>query len=161
MVGHGKVFSMEIERKFLVKRLPPRWKATPHSRIRQGYFPLARTGIEIRVRQKGSLYFITIKAGHGAERLEEEMEISKRRFTALWPLVCAASICKTRYRIAYGKHAIEMDAYEGPHRGLITADVEFRSKREAVSFRPPEWCGREITGVRRYANEVLARRGHL
>jgi len=151
---------MEIERKFLVKRLPPRWKAAPHSRIRQGYFPLRKKGIEIRVRQKGSECFITIKAGHGEERLEKEINIARKQFTALWPLVCTASICKTRYRIAYGQQTVEVDVYEGPHRGLITAEVEFRSRREADSFRPPEWCEREITGEGRYANEVLARKGH-
>ena len=159
--GCGKVFAMEIERKFLVKSLPPGWKRAPHDLIRQGYFALREKRTEIRLRQKGPEYFITVKAGWGGERLEEEIGIAKKQFTALWPLVCEASISKTRYRIRYGKHTIEMDVYEPPHHGLITADVEFRSRREADSFRPPGWFAREITGVRRYANQILAREGDL
>lgn len=152
---------MEIERKFLVRSLPTGWEAAPCSRIHQGYFSLTDDGIEIRVREKGSEHFITIKGGRGKVRLEEEIPISKKRFAALWPLVRAASIAKTRYRIRYRSNTIELDVYEGPHRGLITADVEFRSKREADSFKRPHWFGREITGEKRYANEVLARRGSI
>jgi CYTH domain-containing protein len=152
---------MEIERKFLVKSLPNRWKAAPNSRIRQGYFPLRGKGIEIRVREKASEYFITIKSGHGRARLEEEIKISKSCFGALWPLVRATSVTKTRYRITYGKKTVEMDVYDGAHRGLVTADVEFRSRRDADAFEGPVWLGREITGSQKYANQALARRGHL
>ena len=152
---------MEIERKFLVNALPPCSMASPHSRIRQGYFALRQSGIEIRIREIDSKQFITIKSGRGKVRREEEIPILKRHFTALWPLVRAASISKIRYRISHGKQTVEVDAYQGPHRGLITAEVEFASRRQADSFKQPAWFGREITGVRRYANEFLARRGHL
>jgi adenylate cyclase len=152
---------MEIERKFLVKSLPSGWKTAPHSRIRQGYFSLCEKGIEIRLREKGAQHFITIKGGRGRVRLEEEISISKERFAALWPLVRAASVLKTRFRMRHRSNKIELDVYEGPHRGLVTAEVEFRSKREGDTFKPPPWFGREITGERRYANEVLARRGSV
>src|SRR5436190_15687709 len=105
---------MEIERKYRVKALPHGWKSARPSRIRQGYFPLRGKQIEIRLRQKGSQYFITIKAGRGRVRLEEEIAISKKRFAALWPLVREASISKTRYRIPYKNNTIEVDVYEGP-----------------------------------------------
>jgi adenylate cyclase len=153
--------SMEIERKFLVRSLPAGWKKARHSRIRQGYFPLAGKQIEIRVREKGRDHFITIKSGWGKVRLEEEIEISQLRFARLWPLVGDHSVVKTRYEIPFDRKTVEMDVYEGPHRGLITADVEFNSEKESRSFKPPGWCAREITGQRRYANEVLARRGRL
>jgi CYTH domain-containing protein len=152
---------MEIERKFLVDALPSRWRAAPHARIRQGYFALRQKGIEIRVREKGSQQFITIKAGRGTVRLQEEIRILRRHFAALWPLIRGASISKIRYRIAHQRNTIEVDVFQGRHRGLVTAEVEFRSRREADSFKRPAWLGREITGVRRYANEVLARRGRL
>jgi len=145
----------------LVKRLPPGWKRSPNSRIRQGYFSLRGQGIEIRVRAKGSEHFITIKAGRGTVRREEDVEISKKCFNVLWPLVCDASVAKRRYRIPCGRKTIDMDVYEEAHRGLITAEVEFESRRECSSFKPPIWFGREITGNRRYANEVLARRKHF
>jgi CYTH domain-containing protein len=127
----------------------------------QGYFSLADKDVEIRVRRKGSQYFITVKGGRGRRRLEEEIEISKSNFRSLWPLVASAHISKRRYKIPCNGHTVEMDVYEGPHGGLITADIEFNSVRESRSFKAAAWLGREITGVRRFANEVLARHQRL
>jgi adenylate cyclase len=155
------ITGVEIERKFLVRSLPAGCKKAPKSRIRQAYFPLRGKRFEIRIREKGHEHFVTIKAGRGTVRVEEEARISQKSFQTLWPLICVASVAKQRYRPPYRGKTIELDVYEGPHRGLITADVEFRSRREANSFKPPAWFGREITGSRKYANEVLARRGHL
>ena len=152
---------LEIERKFLVEKPPPGWKRRASSEIVQGYFPLSSKELEIRLRRKGSKHFITIKGGRGRTRLEEEIQIPKRRFRALWPLTRPARISKRRYEIPCDGHTIEMDVYHGPHRGLVTADVEFASERESRAFRPPEWFGREITAKRQYANETLARKQGL
>jgi CYTH domain-containing protein len=148
----------EIERKFLVKRLPAGWKGRLSSSIVQGYFPIVGKELEIRLRRKGSHHCITIKSGNGRRRLEEEVPISKSVFQALWPLTGATRISKRRYRIPCHRHTIEMDVYRGPHRGLMTAEVEFDSRRESRLFQPPNWLGPEITGHREYANEQLARR---
>ncbi|MCI0536621.1 MAG: hypothetical protein L0Z50_15485 [Verrucomicrobiales bacterium] len=148
---------LEIERKFLVRQLPPGWRRNASSQIVQGYFPTAGKELEIRLRRNGSQYFITIKAGHGQRRLEQEIQIPEPTFRSLWPLTRTARIAKRRYTIPFRGHTIEVDVYQGPHRGLRTADIEFDSVRQSRSFEPPEWLGREITGSRRYANQVLAR----
>jgi adenylate cyclase len=147
---------LEIERKFLVKHLPNARRAKA-SRIVQGYFATTK-GIEIRLREEDSQHFLTVKAGHGRSRQEEEIEISKSKFRSLWPLTQEARISKTRYRVPYSGRTIEMDVYHGPHRGLVTAEIEFDSLRESRGFEGPEWLGREITGDGQYANATLARR---
>jgi len=152
---------VEIERRFLVKQQQAKRKDNDSGHIVQGYFPMDNKELEIRLRRKDSKHFITIKFGRGRRRLEEEVEISKRRFQALWPLTRSARIAKRRYRIPCRGHTIEMDVYEGPHRGLITADIEFDSSRASRSFQPPKWLGREITGSPKYANRTLARRQEL
>ena len=119
---------------------------------------MAAADVEIRLRRKGSRHFMTIKGGFGERRLEEEIEIAKSKFNALWPLTRAARISKRRYKIPCGGHTIELDVYQGFHRGLMTADIEFASLPESHAFEPPQWLGREITGRREYANAVLARR---
>jgi adenylate cyclase len=151
----------EIERKFLVKRPPEGWKRRSSSQIVQGYFPVTGKNVEIRLRRKGSQHFLTVKGGHGRRRSEEEIEIPQAKFRALWPLTGPARISKRRYKIPYNRHTIEVDVYDGPHRGLMTADIEFDSTRESRSFQPPDWLGPEITDNREYANERLARRGGL
>jgi CYTH domain-containing protein len=148
---------MEIERKFLVVRPPTGWRRHPSSQIVQGYFPVCDRNLEIRLRRKGSRHFITVKGGRGRRRLEEEIEIPKSKFSALWPLLHRTSISKRRYKIPFHGHTVEMDVYQGPHRGLMTADIEFDSVNASHSFQPPDWVGREITGNRQYANASLAR----
>lgn len=150
---------MEIERKFLVRQPPPAWKKSPGRTIRQGYFLLRQKNVEIRLRQIGPEHVITVKAGRGKSRLEEEIPISKRQFETLWPLVRDACVVKTRHRLPAGGKVLELDIYERCHRGLVTADVEFRTLRESRAFQAPRWLGREVTGNPRYANATLAQRG--
>ena len=149
----------EIERKFLLKRLPKDWKHHRSMRIVQGYFPVAGKKLEIRLRNKGERYYLTIKGGQGRRRSEEEILISAAKFRALWPLTGRAHVAKRRYEIACRGHTVEMDIYQGRLRGLKTAEVEFDSEPESHSFQPPSWLGREIADVRRYANQQLARCG--
>jgi len=150
---------VEIEKKFLVAEPPKGWKLRASTRIVQGYFPGEGGDLEIRLRGKGRSHFLTFKGGHGERRLEEELPISARTFRALWPFTRAARIAKRRYTIPGDGHTIEMDVYEGPHRGLMTVEVEFASRRESRTFQQPDWFGREVTADRRYSNAQLARRG--
>jgi|ERR1043166_8930370 CYTH domain-containing protein len=152
---------MEIERKFLVKQPPPGWRGRNSALISQGYLPIASKDLEIRLRLKDSKHFITIKGGHGRSRQEEEIEIPASNFRALWPLTRTARIAKRRYKIPCDGRTIEMDVYQGAHRGLITADIEFDSLRSSRAFEPPPWLGREITAKRQYSNEKLARSHRL
>jgi CYTH domain-containing protein len=147
----------EIERKFLVKQIPAVKQRGSRSKIVQGYLPIASRKLQIRLRRKDSKYLLTVKRGRGLNRQEEEIEIPKERFRALWPLTRGARISKSRYQISCGPRIIELDVYNGRHRGLVTADVEFESERQSKTFVPPAWLAREITGSRSYANQTLAR----
>jgi adenylate cyclase len=152
---------LEIEKKFLITQPPAGWKRRPSTRVEQGYFPVADKDLEIRLRRKGDSHFVTFKGGHGERRLEEELAISARVFRALWPFTRAARIAKRRYKIPNGGHTIEIDVYQGRHRGLMIAEIEFASKRDSRSFQPPAWFGREVTANSQYANVQLALRGSL
>ena len=148
---------LEIERRFLVKNLPAGWRHRPHVRIDQGYFPVTSKDIEIRLRRKQTSSCLTVKGGHGRTRLEEEVKLAREQFNSLWPLTRAARVSKTRYLIPNRANTIEMDVYRGAHKGLVTAEIEFRSRHESAAFVPPGWFGREITGEERFANRTLAR----
>jgi len=148
---------MEIERKFLVDPVPGDLDAHPSSRIDQGYVAITDDGVEVRIRQYGDRAFLTIKSGSGMVRVEEEIEIDRRRFDALWPLTEGRRICKRRYLIqAEGGATIELDVYDGALTGLVTAEVEFESEAAAAAFTPPAWLGRDVTDDRAYKNQRLA-----
>ena len=69
----------EVERKFLVNELPVGWKRRSSVSIVQGYLPIMNNDLQIRLRRKEEESFITIKAGHGCNRLEQEIRSSGRR----------------------------------------------------------------------------------
>lgn len=143
----------EIERKFLVERLPE--DLGPGVYVRQGYVALD-DATEVRIRAKGEGRTLTIKGGRGIERAEVELEISHAQFHDLWGLAEGRSLTKTRHEVAIDGGLAEVDVYDGALASLVVVEVEFPSMREAEAFEPPDWFGAELTGDVRYSNARLA-----
>ena len=151
---------MEIERKFLLRSLPPGLEDAPARSIVQGYLALTPEGVEVRVRRKGDDHFLTVKHGGSLSRIEVELPLPAHEFETLWPLTAGRRLRKAR-REWPGPEGltIEVDFYEDALAGLRVAEVEFPDEDAAGRFRPPEWFGREITGAPEYRNETLTRCG--
>jgi CYTH domain-containing protein len=149
---------MEIERKFLVEQLPQGLDVHPSREIEQGYLAIT-DDVEVRLRRYGDESFLTVKSSGNESRIEEEIEIDRRRFDSLWPLTDGRRIQKRRYRIPIGDLALELDVYHGDLEGLLTAEVEFSSLADAAAFVPPGWVGRDVTDDSRYKNKRLATHG--
>ena len=146
---------VEIERKFLVDRLPD--GLGDGEPIEQGYLAIGDDGVEVRVRRRGDATVLTVKSGPGMVRTEEEFAIDERRFASLWPLTEGRRLTKTRYLIPLDDGlTAELDVYAGDHDGLLTAEIEFPSVEASEAFTPPAWIGRELTGDRRFAAQALA-----
>jgi adenylate cyclase len=151
---------MEIERKFLVHEFPSGLEGSPSTRIEQGYLAIADDGTEVRIRRRDGAASLTVKAGGGRSRVEEEIEIEAKRFARLWPLTEGRRLEKTRYVIpGSGGLTIELDVYSGGLSGLMVAEVEFGSEDAADAFQPPEWFGSEVTDDGRFKNQKLACHG--
>ena len=151
--------SSEIERKFLVLKLPQEIHKHTSHKISQGYLAITEDGTEIRLRKKGDIHFQTVKSGQGLKRHETEIELTNSQFDAFWPLTVGKRVKKRRYNIPYGDWTIELDIFGGSLEGLVTAEVEFQSQEDAEAFTPPEWMGREVTQDDRYKNKNLALHG--
>jgi CYTH domain-containing protein len=151
--------SIEIERKFLVDRLPAGIDELTGVTIRQGYVIAAEGGLELRIRQKQARFFQTIKAGEGLSRTEIEIELSEDQFRQLWPHTDGRRVSKTRYRVAVGEHTAELDRFDGDLKGLTLVEVEFSSVEDAGRFAPPAWFGTDVTEDNRYKNKSLAVHG--
>jgi len=153
------VTAVEIERKFLVPRLPEYLDESRADQIRQGYLAIGPGGDEVRIRDRGSEHFLTVKSGTGRTRTETEIELAAGQAESLWPAVGDRQLAKRRYLLEWQGSRIELDVYSGVHSGLIVAEVEFASEREADDFSPPPWFGREVTDDPRYKNQTLALEG--
>lgn len=151
--------SVEIERKFLIHKLPQDVHKRTSKKIIQGYMAISGDGTEIRLRKKENVHYQTAKCGKGLKRHEIEAELTKAQFDIFWPLTEGKRVEKIRYEIPYGDWIIQLDIYEGSLEGLMTAEVEFQSQEDAEAFTPPEWMGREVTQDDRYKNKNLALHG--
>jgi len=151
--------SKEIERKFLVAALPENLEQYPNKKIIQGYIAITPDGTEVRLRKKGKKYFQTVKSGSGKIRGEYEIEITEEQFNSLWPTTEGKRVEKTRYEIPFDQGIIELDVYHGNLEGLLTAEVEFKSKEDSEKFASPEWFRKEVTEDKKYKNQNLALHG--
>jgi CYTH domain-containing protein len=101
--------SHEIERKFLVKELPKNLNQYESNQIIQHYLFIGDP--QLRIRQKGNVYILTIKKWEGFDRIEVEFPLSQPEFTSLLPL-SRATITKHRYNIPLDQWlTAELDIY--------------------------------------------------
>lgn len=156
---YARPLAIEIERKFLVSRVPDQLAERRVEEIEQGYLAIEDDEIEVRLRRLGKRPLLTVKRGHGLRRTEVEIEISAEGFGELWPMTEGRRVRKTRHHIWSEMGEFDVDVYRGSLEGLITAEIEFDSEQLSESFEPPEWLGAEVTGEAGYANKNLATRG--
>ena len=146
----------EIERKFLVRKLPDDLTSYPSSDISQGYLVSLNDGLQVRLRKSGERHSLTYKRGMGNVREEREVELTTEQFATLWPATEGKRLVKTRYEIPFGDRVVEIDVYHDRHEGLVVAEVEFDTEEAAKDFQPPDWLGDDVTGDPRYSNQLLA-----
>ena len=146
----------EIERKFLVRKLPDNLTSYPSKEISQGYLVSMDDGLQVRLRKSNKRYSLTYKRGTGNVREEREVELTGKQFDALWPATEGKRLVKTRYEIPLGERTVEIDLYHDRHEGLVVAEVEFDEEAAAKKFQPPDWLGDDVTGDPRYSNQLLA-----
>lgn len=135
--------------------------------IHQGYLPLEKLEDlrkplklypkfepkELRVRQYGEDYFLTVKSDGTLCREEiPDRVISRELFDSLWELTEGRRVKKIRIKLPYGIYTIEIDNYLD--RDLVMVEVEFKNKKEAEEF---PLLGKDITEYSRYKNKNLAK----
>ena len=136
--------------------------------ILQGYLPLEMAGemrwvfdhpypkhfapSEIRLRQKGRKYFLTVKGEGTIEREEHESAISESVFQGYWGQTRGKRVCKIRMKRPFKSHTFEIDYFTD--RELILGEIEFRSLDEANSISLP---GKDVTEDKQYKNKNLAK----
>lgn len=152
---------MEIEKKYLVKEVPEELKSGAKQEIEQCYLCEKPT---LRIRKKNDEYILTYKNRKKPsldEKLcvsdEIEVPLTREAYEHLKKKADGICICKTRYRIPYGKYVIELDVFHGVYEGRMLAEVEFESEKEVSDFEIPEWFGEDVSGDYHYTNSFLAR----
>jgi adenylate cyclase len=149
----------EIERKFLLRRLPASVGLGKVCEIEQGYLPGTRIHERIRriVHRESVRYVRTIKMGSGIERFELEESTTEEFFLAVWPLTRGRRVQKRRHFVQEGP--VEWVVDEFLDRELTLAEVELERADEHVEI--PMWLSealvREVTDEPAYTNHALAK----
>ena len=146
---------MEIERKFLIKKLPDNLTSYKARKIEQAYLC---TDPVVRVRRDNDDYYLTYKSKGMIVREEYNFPLTKEAYGHLLAKADGNIITKTRYEIPEKDNlTIELDVFEGKFDGLLLAEVEFASEEEALGYIPPEWFGADVSNSTKYHNSTLSR----
>ncbi len=145
---------MEIERKFLIRRLPENYTSCPFRQIEQGYLNMDPV---VRIRRDSDQYYLTYKSSGFLTREEYNFPINKESYLHMRDKTDGFLITKKRYLIPYQSYMIELDIFENHHAPLILAEVEFPTEQEALAFEPPAWFCRDVTTCPEYTNSYLSR----
>ncbi len=145
---------MEIERKFLIKKLPEDLEQYEKRHLEQGYLC---TGPVVRIRKDNDRYELTYKSGGMMVRQEYNLPLDEGSYEHLKTKIDGRLIAKTRYMIPYSIYTIELDVFENDLAPLLLAEVEFPSEEEANTFVPPAWFGKDVTFSKLYHNSVLSK----
>ena len=135
--------SMEIERRFLIKRIPTNLLTGSKSEKLISAYIERTSKHKLRARKIGNKFLLTEKNGAGVIREEKEREISEEEFNKLSKDAIEV-IKKTRYYVPHGNLVLEIDVYEDSIKYPATVEIEFKSKELAASFAPPGWFGEEM-----------------
>jgi len=99
----------EIERKFLIERLPANLRRAKSYRILQGYLVTEPDDRHVRLRKKEKQTSLTFKLVRGSVRDEREIELTPKQFAALWPATKGRRLQKVRYEISWKNFLIEIE----------------------------------------------------
>ena len=156
--------SVEIERVFLRKKVPPIPPDAVAYTIQQGYLPRTDEpgGGEGRLRKMtcpdGSVLFThTVKKGTGMVRIRRERAIPRETFQRAWSRTAGRRLTKRRYAIESAGHLWQIDVFDD--LDVVLAEVELPSP--VTPLKLPDWLApqviREVTEDPVYRNYNLAR----
>ena len=145
---------MEIERKYLIHKLPEDLETYPRKKIQQAYLC---TDPVVRIRRQDQDYYLTYKGGGLMVREEYNLPLNKTAYEHLLEKADGIILSKTRYLLPLTDTlTIELDVFDPPYQGLWLAEVEFSTEEDANAFVPPAWFGEDVTFSRAYHNSTLS-----
>jgi len=152
----GKYSLIERERRFLLADLPADGQPAVTRKIVDHY--LAGTTLRLRwVRGPGcDQYKLTQKIPAPqpgpVQGLITNIYLSEAEYSQLTAALPGQRLAKTRYTIP----PLVIDVFDPPLHGLVTAEAEFGTDTEMLTFQPPGYIHAEITSDPRFTGGRLA-----
>ena len=147
---------MEIEKKYLLTKIPFDLSSFEKKEISQGYLC---TSPVVRIRKSNDKYTLTYKGEGLMAREEYNLPLTKDSYNQLSSKIDGILIEKTRYLIPLENNlTAELDVFHGKLDSLMLVEVEFDSIEAANAFVPPSWFGEDVTFSNKYHNSNLSKK---
>ena len=147
---------MEIEKKYLLTKIPFDLSSFEKKEISQGYLC---TSPVVRIRKSNDKYTLTYKGEGLMAREEYNLPLTKESYNQLSSKIDGILIEKTRYLIPLENNlTAELDVFHGKLDSLMLVEVEFDSIEAANAFVPPSWFGEDVTFSNKYHNSNLRKK---
>jgi len=150
---------IELERTFLLKKIPVDLKTLEFREIFDIYIPKSAPHPILRIRKKGDKFEITkkhpVKTGDYSRYSEETIPLLEEEFLELAELP-GKRVRKIRHNYPVGANIAEIDVFQDELKGLILIDFEFKTMEEKNDFIMPEFCLAEVTPDKTFTGGLLA-----
>ena len=139
---------IELERTFLLKRIPDGLLKCKSMEISDLFIPKGSRHPVIRIRKNGDSLEMTKKSplasNDSSRQNEQTIILSKEEYDALMKLE-GKGFRKIRYYYNFNGREAQIDVYQDALKGLMIADFEFDSEEEKNSFEMPGFCLSDVT----------------
>ncbi len=133
----------EIERKFLVKKMPWLWSIRKVSQER--YFIQRGDLFEEGFKRNGSIFEYETKFTISPQEKSREKVVVTREEFERQKENGTRVLERDSYSISKKNPVVSIKKYKGIYKGLVLAEVEFDSVEEMEDFQPYDWMGMEVT----------------
>ncbi len=149
---------IELEKTYLVKKLPEGLEKCPHKEIFDIYIPAEVRHPTLRVRRKGNSFEMTkkepIKGRDSSEQAEHTIKLSEEEFKSLADLK-GKKVRKIRYDFPYNGMNAEIAVFKDELEGLALVDIEFSDSKTKDEYEMPDFCLADVTQDEVFAGGML------
>jgi CYTH domain-containing protein len=150
--------NIEIERKFLIKKIPENCEKSIH--IKQYYMHIDDNFVQRLRFFDNKKAIISLKQNcAGLSRYEFEYEIPLLDAKKIVSMSNSKFIEKIRHIIYFNSIKWEIDEFLGDNKGLLIAEVELESENQDIML--PNWINSEVTNKNKYFNYNLALKPYI
>ena len=123
--------AIERENTYLLKQLPTSLiKNWSKEFVKDIYYPPYTDNPQIRLRQRGSNYYLTkkypLKEGYLSEMVEESIHLSQEEKLFLETSLKGKGVSKNRYSKEFTQYILEVDEYLEELKPLLVLDIEWK-----------------------------------
>jgi CYTH domain-containing protein len=151
------MIEIELEKTYLIKKLPVDLENFPHKEIADMYIPAQSAHPALRLRKKGDKFEMTKKQPIGddfSEQEEHTIKLNKEEFDSLMQ-VAGKKVRKIRYDYVYEGNRAEVDIFKDDLEGLALVDFEFTDVKKKNAFKMPDFCLVDVTQDTIFAGGML------